>query len=101
MKGRELRAQGKNFQEIFQAREDAVKAGELKIPQGSILYVLTGNYDMAADSLMNQYLRYVVYIPYATAESTGLPLKPVAPGSPWIMDPGTHRAHIMINPPKN
>ena len=101
MRGRELRAQGKNFQEIFQAREDEVKAGKLTIPQGSILYVLTGNYDMEADSLKEQYLRYVVYIPYATAESTGLPLKPVAPGSPWIMDPGTHRAHIMINPPKN
>ncbi len=44
-------------------------------------------------------LRYVIYIPYATAASTGLPLKPEAPGMPWIMDPGTHRAHIMINPP--
>src|SRR5690606_40281405 len=48
----------------------------------------------------NGYLRYVVYIPYATAESTGLPLKPDVPGMPWIMDPGTHRAHIMINPAK-
>jgi hypothetical protein len=101
MKGRELRAQGKNFQEIFQAREDAVKGGELSIPQGSTLFVLTGKYDIEADTLRDQYQRYVVYIPYATAESTGLPLKPVAPGSPWIMDPGTHRAHIMINPPKN
>jgi len=40
----------------------------------------------------------VVYIPWATAASTGLPIKPEAPGMPWIMDPGTHRAHIMINP---
>jgi len=45
-------------------------------------------------------LRYVIYIPFATAESTGLPLAPSAPGMPWIMDPGTHRAHIMINPPQ-
>jgi hypothetical protein len=101
MRGRELRAQGKNFQEIFQTREEEVKAGKLSIPQGSTLFVLTGTYDMEADTLKDQYQRYVVYIPYATAESTGLPLKPVAPGSPWIMDPGTHRAHIMINPPKN
>lgn len=101
MRGRELRAQGKNFQEIFQTREEEVKAGKLSIPQGSTLFVLTGTYDMEADTLRDQYQRYVVYIPYATAESTGLPLKPVAPGSPWIMDPGTHRAHIMINPPKN
>ncbi len=101
MRGRELRAQGKSFQEIFETREAEVKAGKLKIPQGSILYLLTGKYNTEADSLEDKYLRYVVYIPYATAESTGLPLKPIAPGSPWIMDPGTHRAHIMINPPKN
>ncbi len=42
--------------------------------------------------------RYVVYIPWATAANTGLPTKPEAPGMPWIMDPGTHRAHIMIDP---
>ena len=32
--------------------------------------------------------------------TTGIPLAPLTPGGPWIMDPGTHRAHIMINPPK-
>ena len=49
----------------------------------------------------NTYTRSVVYIPWATAESTGLPLKPAGPGLPWIMDPGTHRAHIMINPARD
>jgi hypothetical protein len=93
-----LKAAGKNRQQIFDARAADMKAGKIKIPQGSILYILTGDYDMEADTLKNQYLRYVVYIPYSTAESTGLPLKAIAPGSPWIMDPGTHRAHIMINP---
>jgi len=42
--------------------------------------------------------RYVVYLPFATAASTGLPEAPVAPNHPWIMNPGTHRAHIMISP---
>ncbi|MFT5773641.1 MAG: hypothetical protein ACI9ZX_003050 [Algoriphagus sp.] len=42
-----------------------------------------------------------MYIPWATSESTGLPLKAYGPGMPWIMDPGTHRAHIMISPPRN
>lgn len=101
MKGRELQASGKTRQEIFDARAAAIEAGEFKISQGSILYILTGTYDMEADTLNDQYLRYVVYIPFATTESTGLPLKSSAPGSPWIMDPGTHRAHIMINPPSN
>ncbi len=100
-RGRELRAQGKNFQQIFEAREKDAKNGTYSIPQGAVLYALSGTYDFEKDTLNDQYLRYVVYIPYATAESTGLPLKPMAPGAPWIMDPGTHRAHIMINPPKN
>ena len=31
----------------------------------------------------------------------GLALSETGPAMPWIMDPGTHRAHIMINPPRN
>jgi hypothetical protein len=43
-------------------------------------------------------LRYVIYMPWATSESTGLPEIPMASNHPWIMEPGTHRAHIMISP---
>lgn len=100
MRGRELRAEGKKFQEIFDIRESEVKDGKLSIPQGSVLFVLTGEYNEETDSVSNTYVRSVVYIPFATSESTGLPLKEMAPGTPWIMDPGTHRAHIMINPPR-
>lgn len=57
------------------------------------------NYNPETGEVINGAFRSVVYIPWATAESTGLPLKPEAPGMPWIMDPGTHRAHIMITPP--
>jgi hypothetical protein len=84
-------------------RESEVKAGKLSMPEApSTLFVLTApdeSYNAQSGEVSNTYLRYVIYIPYATAESTGLPLKPGAPGMPWIMDPGTHRAHIMINPP--
>jgi hypothetical protein len=73
------------------------------MPKGpSTLYVFTADetqYNAPSAEVKDGYLRYVIYIPWATAESTGLPLKPDAPGMPWIMDPGTHRAHIMINPP--
>ncbi|SHM58444.1 hypothetical protein SAMN04488057_102227 [Cyclobacterium lianum] len=103
-RGRELKKEGKNFQEIFDTRENEVRAGSLKMPKdGATLYSLTAaaeDYDAMAGEVKNSYLRYVVYIPWATQESTGLALKPEAPGMPWIMDPGTHRAHIMINPPK-
>ncbi|NIJ55705.1 hypothetical protein [Dyadobacter arcticus] len=103
-RGRMLAKEGKNPKEIFDIREKEVKDGKLSMPkQSTTLYVLSGskdNYDPATGALKNSYLRYVVYIPFATSESTGLPLKPDMPGMPWIMDPGTHRAHIMINPPK-
>src|SRR5690606_26617538 len=104
-RGRQLKKEGKTFQEIFDIREAEVKAGKLKMPShGATLYVYTTTeekYDPDTGDVRDGYLRYVVYIPYATAESTGLPLKPEFPGQPWIMDPGTHRAHIMINPPRN
>jgi hypothetical protein len=103
-RGRVLTKEGKNAKEIFDVREKEVKGGQLMMPkQPATLYALSGpkeNYDEATATLKDGYLRYVVYIPYATSESTGLPLKPDVPGMPWIMDPGTHRAHIMINPAK-
>ncbi|TDB63965.1 hypothetical protein [Arundinibacter roseus] len=103
-RGRELKTEKKSPKEIFDIREAEVKSGKLKMPeQPSTLFVLSGtdeNFDPATGDLKDSYLRYVVYIPFATAESTGLPLKPEGPAMPWIMDPGTHRAHIMINPPK-
>ena len=98
-RGRELTAQGKAA-EVFKIREDEVKSGKLPMPDKSILNVTTGTVDEATGEVTDLYTRYVIYIPYATPESTGIPLTPVADGAPWIMNPGTHRAHIMINPPK-
>ena len=103
-RGRALKKEGKSFKEIFDTREEEVKAGKLKIPQNSSLFVLSGPdevFNAETGEVTGANLRSVVYIPFATSESTGLPLKPAAPGMPWIMDPGTHRAHIMITPPKN
>lgn len=99
-RGRVLKTEGKSFQQIFDLREAEVKAGTLKMPTNpSTLYVYTADeFDPATNTAKNGYLRYVIYIAYATSESTGLPLKPTFPGQPWIMDPGTHRAHIMISP---
>ncbi len=102
-RGRELRIEGKSSQEIFDIREQEAKSGTLKMPeQATTLHLLEGKegyLDEATGQVKNANYRYVVYIPWATAESTGLPLKPLVEGGPWIMDPGTHRAHIMITPP--
>ena len=102
-RGRALKAQGKSSQDIFKIREAEAKSGKLKMPkQAANLQVFTAdeaNYNAATGEVTKGHYRYVVYIPWATAASTGLPIKPEAPGMPWIMDPGTHRAHIMIDPP--
>lgn len=102
-RGRELKKEGKDFNAVFTLREEEVKAGKLMMPKDpSSLYVFTAKDEQVnktTGEVTDGYLRYVIYIPYATSESTGLPLQPTAPGMPWIMDPGTHRAHIMINPP--
>ncbi len=104
-RGRQLKKNGKSVQEIFDAREAEGKSGKLKLPKdGATLFVLTAddeNYTPKTGDVKETYMRYVVYIPWATSESTGLPIKAYAPGMPWIMDPDTHRAHIMITPPQN
>lgn len=99
-RGRELKKQGKSAQEIFSIREEEAKSGKLEMPERALLSVLTGQVNEATQEVEQTHLRWVFYIPFATAESTGLPLAPVGPGAPWIMNPGTHRAHIMITPPK-
>ncbi|WP_159474223.1 hypothetical protein [Dyadobacter sp. 3J3] len=103
-RGRVLTKEGKNQKEIFDIREKEAKSKKLMMPkQPATLFSFSGsaeNYDPKTGELKDGYMRYVVYIPFATSESTGLPLKPDMPGMPWIMDPGTHRAHIMINPAK-
>jgi hypothetical protein len=102
-RGRELKKEGKTFQQIFDIREAEAKSGKLQLPkQPASLYVHTApaeNFNAEAGEVKDGYSRSVIYIPYATAESTGLPAKPGSPGMPWIMNPGTARAHIMIDPP--
>lgn len=102
-RGRVLKREGKKTGEILTIREQEVKSKKLMMPtHPSSLFAFSAsdeNYNPSTGDVKDGSLRYVVYIPYATAESTGLPTRPEAPGMPWIMDPGTHRAHIMINPP--
>lgn len=104
-RGRDLQAEGKGMQEIREIRKKEVEAGTLIMPDApSMLYILTGdqeNHDPETGDLKDAKFRYVIYTPFATTESTGLPDKPHAPGMPWLMDPGTHRAHIMITPANN
>ena len=101
-RGRELKVEGKNPNEIFDIREQEAKAGELDMGKtGATLHIYFGpdaSYDPETNKVNEAIYRYVVYMPFATAASTGLPESPIAPNHPWIMNPGTHRAHIMISP---
>ena len=100
-RGRALKAAGKTMQEIFAIREAEMKSGKLNIPTGATLHIYFGKnttYDPETSKVEGAKLRYVVYMPWATSASTGLPKSPIAPNHPWIMNPGTHRAHIMISP---
>ncbi|MFN7931470.1 MAG: hypothetical protein U0Y68_26785 [Blastocatellia bacterium] len=99
-RGRELAAQGiaggaRN--ENYRWKE--IKEGKLKMPkEPRMLYVLGGkNYDAASGKVIEGVVRWVIYVPYATAESTGLSTKSKR-GEPWLMDAGTPGAHIMITP---
>jgi hypothetical protein len=98
-RGRALRAQGITGERVDSARFAEVKAGTLKMPaQAAALYSLTGGqFDPAAGAAPGARALYVVYMPGATPESTGLPAQP-APGKPWLMFPGTPKAHIMFVP---
>lgn len=99
-RGRQLKSEGRDFQEIFDTRESEVRSGALKMPERATLCVFTGTVNPQTGDIENPYVRYVFYIPFATGESTGLPTTPAPPGHAWLMDPGMHRAHIMITPPK-
>ena len=100
--GRELRARGLGLSDVIQARGDAIADGTLSIPQNAVMYSLTGigSLDAATGLPDSVRLLTVLYVPWATAESTGLPTRPPAAGAlgrPWLMQEGMHRAHIMIS----
>lgn len=101
-RGRELTEEGKDFNEKRKIRGAEVASGKIAMPkEPSMTYIYSGkqeNYDKTTGELKDGKFRYVIYTPFATPESTGLPIKPHAKGMPWLMDPGTHRAHIMVGP---
>jgi hypothetical protein len=101
-RGRELTAQGMMEDKLRdQTRHDEIKAGKLAMPkEPRALYVMTGKSVDPAGKVEAGYTRWVLYVPFATGESLGLPTRPAGPGAPWLMDPGTGGAHIMISPPR-
>lgn len=100
-RGRALRASGVKGDQVDTVRFAEVRAGKLAMPSHpASLYQLfgpPGSYDAASGTATKAQALYIVYLPGATAASTGLSVKP-AEGTPWLMFPGTPKAHIMFEP---
>jgi hypothetical protein len=100
-RGRALRARGVTGDRVDSVRFAEARAGNLRLPRhAAMLYSLSGprdSFDPATGTASKAQPLFVVYLPYATAASTGLSAKPVE-GGPWIMHPGTPKAHIMFVP---
>nr|WP_321414777.1 hypothetical protein [uncultured Allomuricauda sp.] len=101
-RGRELAAEGRAA-EKNEVRAKEYEEGTLKIPKTpSILYVYWGtleNLDRETGEMTDGKRRYVIYTPMAMAKDFGMSNKPNNLGTPWLMDEGTYKAHIMITPP--
>ena len=96
-RGRELTAQNVTGAKRQETRYQEIEQGKLPMPrEPRTLYVLTGkSYDATTGKVENSYLRWVIYVPYATPESTGLSTK-ASENAPWLMYSGTAGAHIMV-----
>jgi hypothetical protein len=100
-RGRALRAEGVAGTAVDSVRYAELKDGRLTLPtHPAALYSLTGapdSFDPVTRAAPGAQPLFVIYVPGATPESTGLSAKP-AEGTPWIMEPGTPKAHIMFIP---
>lgn len=97
-RGRSLRATGVKGAQVDTVRFAEVKSGKLKVPaQPSMLYqIFGGTFDEATGKVTGGSWLYITYMPFATTASTGLTSKP-SDKSPWLMFPGTPKAHIMFS----
>lgn len=103
--GRELAARGLEGMERQEARWEAVEEGEVPMPDDAAMVYNLALPDADATSVDPDTVEVeeasrlqALYMPYATAESTGLPSEPSA-GGPWLMFPGRPSAHVMISIP--
>jgi hypothetical protein len=97
-RGRALRAQGVKGAQVDTVRFAEVKSGKIKMPTAAAaLYQIFGeSYDAASGTVKGGRNLFVVYVPFATAASTGLSTVP-SDSKPWLMLPGTPKAHIMFS----
>lgn len=100
-RGRALRTAGVTGAQVDTVRFQEVASGKLPMPKAGALWSLSGpesGVDLAAGTVSKEVRAlYVIYMPGATGATTGIPEKP-AQGIPWLMYPGTPKAHVMFVP---
>jgi hypothetical protein len=99
-RGRALRASGVKDEQVDTVRFAEVRAGKLVMPKQATLYQLfgpAGAFDAARGTARKAKPLIVIYMPGATVASSGLSAQP-SDGLPWIMFPGTPKAHVMFVP---
>jgi len=101
-RGRALRDAGVKGDAVDSVRYAEVAAGTLPLPKGaSALWQISGppgSWDPITNTVTGGRSLYVIYLPFATAASTGLSTTPQGEGQPWLMSAGTPKAHIMLIP---
>ena len=98
-RGRALDLEGTSREDRYRIRFEEMRAGSLPMPvMSATQYIFDGTWDPATGTAEGR-VRWVIYVPNATPESTGLSIRPQE-GGPWLMMEGTPGAHIMIMPPR-
>ena len=83
------KAMGKDPKATAADMQAAMASGQVpKAPVGTTMYSLSGKTQASARGM------WIVLVPGMTADQTGLPTKPTAAGTPWLMRAGTPGAHI-------
>ncbi len=99
-RGRSLRAAGTKGTQVDTVRFAEVRQGKLRMPsRPASLYSLSGpkdDFDPATGTAPKSRPLFVLYMPGATTATTGLSSTPGK--GPWLMYPGTPKAHMMLSP---
>ena len=98
-RGRELRAAGMTKREaVDSARLADVRSGRIVMPSSAMLssvFAESDSFDAAAGPPAKPRALDVIYLPFATQESSGISEQPAA-DRPWLMFAGKPWAHVML-----
>lgn len=97
-RGRALRAEGVLGPQVDSVRFRESHSGQLRMPIAAALYSLSANkadFDPSTNTVKGARSLTVIYVPGATPLSIGISAVP-SQTAPWLMFPGTPKAHIMI-----